>query len=99
MNYPVITTSLVGTLLKTNAEPYSNAEVIIEMTDADNSFIGMRSSAYCDEKGKYSFKIMGGYYNLYILENPDAVETKIGKVHVSPSDYDRVYTIEELLNK
>lgn len=94
-----ITTHLIGTLLKTNAEPYANAEIIIEMTDADDSFVGTRSSAYCDKYGEYNFKILGGYHNLYILDNPEGVETKIGKVHVSPKDYDKVYTIEELLSK
>lgn len=94
-----ITTQLIGTLRKTNGEPYANAEIIIEMTDADNSFTGTRSSAYCDEYGEYNFKVLGGYHNIYILDNPDAVETKIGRVHVAPADYDKVYTLEDLLEK
>ena len=38
-----VTTHLQGILTNPMNEPYNNAEIIVEMTDADDSFIGLRS--------------------------------------------------------
>lgn len=94
-----ITTHLEGTLFNAVGEPYKDAIIIAEMTDQDDSWTGIRSKAYCNEYGEYKFKLVGGYHNLYVLENEDAVEVKLGKVHVAPSDYDKTYTIKELMYK
>ena len=95
----IITTHLRGILTNSVNEPYNNAEIIIEMTDADDSFTGLTTSVFTDRTGKYDFKLQGGYYNIYVVPTPDDIRVKIGKVHVATSDFNTLYTLEELINK
>jgi hypothetical protein len=94
-----ITTHLQGTLLSPVGEPLPNAVITSEMTDADGSYVGVRVSVRTDENGKYNFKLVGGYHNIYVAKTEDDTEKLIGKVHVTGNDYDTVYTLEALLNK
>jgi hypothetical protein len=94
-----VTTHLQGILTNPMNEPYNNAEIVVEMTDADDSFIGLRSSRFTDTKGNYYFTLQEGYYNIYIIPNEDATEVKMGKVHVTQKDFNTSYTIEGLINK
>ncbi len=94
-----ITTHLQGVLTDPMNEPYNNAEIVVEMTDADDSFIGLRSSRFTDSQGEYYFTLQEGYYNIYVIPNEDATEVKLGKVHVVASDFNKSYTIEGLINK
>lgn len=95
----IITTHLRGTLTNNVNQPLKNAEIQLEMTDADDSFNGLTSSAFTDEKGKYDFKIQGGYYNVYLIPTEFDVRVKLGKIHVTDKDFNTLYTLEELLDK
>lgn len=95
----VITTHLAGILTDNVNEPYNRAEIQLEMTDADDSFTGLTTSVFTDKNGNYSFKLQGGYYNVYVVPNEDAIRVKLGKVHVTNKDFNTLYTLEELLDK
>lgn len=94
-----ITTHLRGTLTNNVNQPLKNAEILIEMTDADDSFAGLSASVFTDKNGNYDFKIQGGYYNIYLIPTEDDIRVKLGKIHVTEKDFNTLYTLEELLDK
>lgn len=93
----VVTTTVEGILYSPMGDKLLNAAIITEITDKKGESVGLRSTTYTDEYGRYKFKLIGGYHNLYILPTPDGVEKYIGTVHVTGKDFDKIYTIKDLL--
>lgn len=94
-----LTTHLQGKLYGPTGEVLPNAVITVEITDKDGSSVGLRTSTITNEHGIYNFKVTGGYSNIYVAKNVDSSEYLLGRVHVAPTDYDKVYTIEGLIHK
>ena len=94
-----LTTHLQGKLYGPTGEILPNAVITVEITDRNDSYVGLRTSTKTNEYGIYNFKVTGGYSNIYVAKDEDSSEYLLGKVHVAPSDFDKVYTIEGLLHK
>lgn len=93
------TTHLEGFLTNNGNEILPEGSIIVETTDQDLSYKGTRTKHKVNSKGLYQFKINEGYYNIYVLDNDEATQVFLGTVHVSKNDFNKVYTIEELLDK
>ena len=88
-----ITTQVQGFLL----DPMKNA--LSKATDSKGSAKGLRATYQTGVKGFYKFFLVEGYHNIYLLKDEDSTEQLVGTVHVQESDLNKVYSLQELLNK
>lgn len=94
-----ITTQLQGYLLDPMKNPLSNYTIIAEATDSYGSAKGLRATFKTGIDGFYKFYLVEGHHNIYLLKDEDSTEKEIGTIHVRDTDLNKVYTIQELLNK
>ena len=99
MTFKLITTHIQGIYANKLNVPCSNAYIIAEDTDYLGTHKGQQAKYQLDKFGAYNFVLREGYSNIYYLENNDSNMIKLGLVRINESDFKKVYTIEELLNK
>lgn len=94
-----ITVQLQGYLLDPMKNPLKGYDIIAEATDSHGTLKGLRSSYKTSSNGFYKFFLVEGYHNIYFLKDEDSTEQLVGTVHVQESDLNKVYSLQELLNK
>ena len=94
-----ITTQLQGYLLDPMKNPLSKYTIIAEATDSFGSAKGLRATFKTGIDGFYKFYLVEGHHNIYLLKDEDSNEQLIGTINVKESDLNKVYTLQELLNK
>lgn len=94
-----ITTQLQGYLLDPMKNPLSKYTIIAEATDSFGSAKGLRATFKTGINGFYKFYLVEGHHNIYLLKDEDSNEQLIGTINVKESDLNKVYTLQELLNK
>ena len=94
-----ITTQLQGYLLDPMKNPLVGYTITAEATDSFGSAKGLRASYKTGIDGFYKFYLVEGNHNFYLLKDSDSTEQKIGSINVKESDLNKVYTLQELLNK
>ena len=95
----VKTTHIQGILLDNMGNTMNEATITAEKTDRDLSYTGLRVSTKTSIEGVYNFKLLEGFYRIFVTPSDKKTETEIGTVHVNAGDYDKAYTLEELLDK
>lgn len=94
-----ITTQLQGYLLDPMKNPLSKYTIIAEATDSFGSAKGLRATFKTGIEGFYKFYLVEGHHNIYLLKDEDSNEQLVGTINVKESDLNKVYTLQELLNK
>lgn len=94
-----ITTQVQGYLLDPMKNPLKGYDIIAEATNSHGTLKGLRSSHTTAYDGFYKFFLVEGYHNIYLLKDKDSTEQLIGTVHVQENDLNKVYSLQELLNK
>lgn len=94
-----ITTQVKGYLLDPAKNPLKDYTIIIEATDSKGSIKGIRANYKTNTNGYYDFFIVEGYHNVYTLKDEDSNEILAGTVHVQENDLNKIYTLQELLDK
>lgn len=94
-----ITTQVQGYLLDPAKNPLKDYSIILEATDSKGSMKGIRSVYKTNKNGYYKFFIVEGYHNVYTLKDEDSNEILAGTVHVQENDLNKIYSLQELLNK
>lgn len=94
-----ITTQVQGFLLDPMKNALSKYTIIAEATDSKGSAKGLRATYKTGVKGFYKFFLVEGYHNIYLLKDEDSTEQLLGTVHVQEDDLNKVYSLQELLNK
>ena len=94
-----ITTQVQGYLLDPLKNALKDYSIIVEATNSQGTMKGIRSTYKTNSSGWYKFYIVEGYHNIYTLQDEDSVEKLAGTVHVQENDLNKVYSLQELLNK
>ena len=94
-----ITTQIQGYLLDPMKNPLKNYTIIAAATDSHGSLKGLRSSFKTNSSGFYKFFLVEGYHKIYTLKDEDSNEKEVGTIHVTEPDLNKVYSLQELLNK
>ena len=93
------TTHVSGVLLDNMGNPMKEAQITVEKTDKDMSYTGLRTTIKTSIEGRYNFRLIEGFYKIFITPADKQTEIELGIAHVASRDYDTQYTIEELLDK
>lgn len=94
-----ITAQMQGYLLDPMKNPLKSYTIIAEATDSKGSVKGLRSAYKTNANGYYKFFLVEGYHNIYTLKDEDSKEELAGIVHIQENDLNKVYSLQELLNK
>ena len=94
-----ITVQMQGYLLDPMKNPLKGYTIIAEATDSHGTLKGLRSSYKTSSNGFYKFFLVEGYHKIYTLKDEDSSEVEVGTIHVQENDLNKVYSLQELLNK